>query len=152
MCLPIFLSAEHNQKDFMKHHGSILEFHAQRNNELMKAFRETLEKMNFINLQEAAVAVVNTPCSRFWVSEERATAVIKEMLKGRPIVFAMRPPKREMFEEIYRRVMVIRDTKPDVPLYDIVFEVVNSPAPKFYMDPACAINYICWIKNGRYRT
>ena len=91
------------------------------------------------------------PCSRFWVSEERATAVISAMLRGQPILDTMRPTKREMFLEIFRRVEEKQKEFPDMPLCDIVFFVVNSPAPKFYMKPKHASDTMYKIKRGHYK-
>lgn len=62
----------------------------------------------------------------------------------------MRPSKREMFTEIYNRVVALKKHRPDAPLLDLVAKVVNSPAPKFYMKPRCAMEIIYKIKKGFY--
>lgn len=77
-------------------------------------------------------------------------AVVSAMRKGKPILDTMRPTKREMFQEIYRRVDALREKYPDSTLFDLVMEVVNSPAPKFYMRPRCAMEIIYKIKKGYY--
>ena len=41
--------------------------------------------------------------------------------------------------------------RPGVPLSELVMDVVNSPAPKFYMRPRCAMEIIYKIKKGHYR-
>lgn len=135
----------------MKYHGCILEFTHQRNDELMRAFRKAIATRNFIDISEISQAVVNTPCSRFWVSEERAMVVVSALLKGRPVLNTMRPTKREMFQEIFSRVLELRKRHPDMPLFDVIMDVVNSPAPKFYMRPRCAMEIIYKIKKGAYR-
>lgn len=135
----------------MKHRGSVLEFATLRNNELMRTFRLTLAEQSFIDIYKVAQIVVNSPCSRFWVSEERATIVISDMLKGRPVLSNMHPLKREMFLEIYHRVLELRKDNRNTRLYNLVFDVVNSPAPKFYLQPRSAIQYIYKIKKGHYR-
>lgn len=136
----------------MKYHGCILEFTKERNDELMNAFRSAVAKSKFIDITEISEIVVNTPCSRFWVSEERAKVVIAAMLKGKPILKIMRHTKREMFIEIHKRVLELKKTKPAAPLLELVTEVVNSPAPKFYMRPRCAMEIIYKIKSGFYKT
>jgi hypothetical protein len=92
-------------------------------------------------------AIVNMPASRFYVSETRAAIVISNMLHGCDIS-NMRPSKREMFEEIYRRVLALMALPDyaDVPIYQIVGEVIEQPAPKFYLSPVSARLY---IKNAR---
>ena len=134
----------------MKYHGCILEFTDDRNKELLRAFREAISKSDFIDITEISEIIVNMPCSRFWVSEERAMVVVAAMLKGKPVLNAMRSTKREMFQEIYNRVIELRKTLPNASLFELVMKVVNSPAPKFYMRPRCAMELIYKIKKGFY--
>jgi len=134
----------------MKYHGCILEFTDDRNKELMRAFREAIEQSEFIDIAEISERIVNMPCSRFWVSEERAIVVVAAMLKGKPVLNAMRPTKREMFKEIYKRVIELRKERHDASLFELVMKVVNSPAPKFYMTPRSAMETIYKIKKGFY--
>ena len=133
----------------MKYHGCILEFTDKRNEELMNAFRKAIAERDFIDITEVSQVIVNMPCSRFWVSEERAMVVVAALAKGKPVLDTMRPTKREMFQEIYNRVTAIRETSNE-PLFDIVMRVVHSPAPKFYMRPRCAMEIIYKIKKGYY--
>ena len=76
--------------------------------------------------------------------------VVAAMLKGKPVLNAMRPTKRKMFQEIYNRVIELRKTLPNASLFELVMKVVNSPAPKFYMRPRCAMELIYKIKKGFY--
>lgn len=134
----------------MKYHGCIMEFTCQRNGELMRAFRKAVSEAEHIDIARIAETVVNTPCSRFWVSEERALVVVSAIRKGKDVLRSMRPTKREMFEEIYRRVCDRKRSRPKDRMTDIIFHVVNSPAPKFYMRPRCAMELIYKIKKGYY--
>lgn len=134
----------------MKYHGCILEFTEERNKELMRAFRLAIEKQEHINIADISETIVNTPCSRFWVSEERAMVVVAALIKGKPVLEAMRPTKQEMFKEIYRRVIKTQQQQPELSLFQTIIKVVNSPAPKFYMKPRCAMEIIYKIKKGHY--
>ena len=134
----------------MKYFGSIREFTYQRNAELMRAYREAISSCTIISIPEISEKIVNSPCARFWVSEERATMVCAAIMQGKPILNTMRPMKREMFQEIYRRVLSLQQVHPDAKLPDLVLMVVNSPAPKFYMQPRCAMETIYKIKKGYY--
>lgn len=136
----------------MKHSGCVLAFTAQRNKELMTAYRNAILNADYIDLSRVAYIIANTPTSRFWVSEERALIVVQAIMNGSPILETMRPLKREMFMEIYTRVRRLMKEKPDTPLPDIVMEVVNSPAPKFYLQDRCAMDIIYKIKSGFYDT
>jgi len=134
----------------MKHTGCILEFTQHRNKELIRAYREVMNNSGYIDIEKISREIVNSPCERFWVSEERATVVVSAMTKGRNILKAMRPTKREMFREIYKRVKKLRKTDKKSALSWLVAKVVNSPAPKFYMKPRCAMEIIYKIKRGFY--
>lgn len=136
----------------MKHQGCIIAFAHQRNTELLRAFRRTCREKGIINIAEVSAITANSPCSRFWVSEERAAVVVADMLRGRPVLESMRPLKREMFQEIYNRFFAIYSEQPQRSVSDIVFEVVNSPAPKFYIEPRSVMEYIYKIKKGHYKS
>ena len=136
----------------MKYRGCILEFTDERNDELMRAFRETVAKATFIDITEISSAMVNMPCSRFWVSEERAAVVVAAMMKGKPVLNTMRPTKREMFQEIYKRVVALQKEHPNASVFELTTSVVNSTAPKFYMQPRCAMELIYKIRKGFFKT
>ena len=133
----------------MKYFGSILDFTRQRNDDLMRAFREQLALARFIVMPEIFEMVAESPASRFWVSEERAAIVISAMAAGKQLP-RMRPNKREMFEEIYRRFLVERKQHPQKSVYELVTKIVNQPAPKFYLTPRTVGEFIYRIKNGWY--
>lgn len=134
----------------MKSFGSVLAFTRERNAALLKAYREQVDAVGYVRLNEIVEKIVNSPSPRFWVSEERATAVVSAIMRGKPILETMRPTKREMFEEIHRRVVALKEVHPDWHLCQLVFEVVNSPAPKFYMEASSAQERLFKIRNGWY--
>lgn len=134
----------------MKSFGSVLAFTRERNAALLKAYREQVDAASFVRLNEIGEKIVNSPSPRFWVSEERAAAVVSAIMRGKPGLETMRPTKREMFEEIHRRVMALKEQHPDWHLCQLVFNVVNSPAPKFYMEVSSALERLFKIRNGWY--
>lgn len=134
----------------MKSFGSVLAFTRERNAALLKAYRQQIDAAGFIRLREIGENIVNSPSPRFWVSEERAAAVVSAIMRGKPVLKTMRPTKREMFEEIHRRVVALKQLHPDWNLGRLVCEVVNSPAPKFYMEASSAIERLFKIRNGWY--
>ncbi len=134
----------------MKHKGSIIDFTPKRNAEIIRTYRTIIAHADRIDRNKVFAQVANSPCSRFWVSEERAYQVVLAMLKGHPIVYTMTPNKREMFTEIHRRVCLYRTEHPDMLLADAVWDVVNSRAPKFYMTPKTIEEIINRIKRGYY--
>lgn len=134
----------------MKSYGSVLAFTRERNAALLKAYRNQVDAVSFVCLSEIGEKIVNSPAPRFWVSEERAAAVVSAIMRGKPVLDTMRPTKREMFEEIYRRVVALKQVHPDWRLCQLIFKVVNSPAPKFYMEVSSALERLFKIRNGWY--
>lgn len=134
----------------MKSFGCVLAFTRERNAALLKAYREQVDSARFIKLSEIGRKIVDSPSPRFWVSEERAAAVISAIMRGKPVLDSMRPSKREMFEEIHRRVVKLKEKHPDWHLSELIYEVVNSPAPKFYMEASSALERLFKIRNGWY--
>lgn len=132
----------------MKHFGCTLSFSDMRDNALLAAYRKLTHQCRFILNFEIAEAIVNSPAPRFWVSEERATAVISLLLRGKPALARMRPTKREMFSEILRRVRIARTNSPGKPLSYIINDIIHSPAPKFYMAPSSALDRIFKLRKA----
>ena len=133
----------------MKYYGSILDFTQERNQELMRVYQEELSKAGYIVMPKIFEQVANSPCSRFWVSEERAAIVISTLLADK-VIPSMRKNKREMFYEIFRRFLIAREQYPEKSIYALAIMVVNQPAPKFYMTPRTVGELIYRIKNGWY--
>lgn len=118
----------------MKNFGCTFEYEKERNEDLMRAYHEDISKCKYIHLKDVWRRISCMPSSRFWVSEERAAIVVGKMMRGDNIA-GMRPLKREMFAEIFRRVQLIQKEHTDYSIYKCTFFAVNSPAPKFYMTP-----------------
>lgn len=115
----------------------------------MRVYQEKLSKAGYIVMPKIFEQVANSPCSRFWVSEERAAIVISTLLAGK-VVPNMRRNKREMFDEIFHRFLIAREQYPEKSIYALAIMVVNQPAPKFYMTPRTVGELIYRIKNGWY--
>ena len=81
--------------------------------------------------------IVDMPASRFWVSTPRAAVVIACIMRGDKLHY-MRPNKREMFFEIYRRVIKLRLKYSDWSMPKLIETVIAQPAPKFYLAPGSA--------------
>lgn len=133
----------------MKYFGSIMDFTQRRNDDLMRVYREKISEAQFIVMPKIFEMIAESPSCRFWVSEERAAIVISAMQAGKPLP-RMRDNKREMFEEIYRRYVAIRDLYPNKSMYELVAKIVNQTAPKFYLTPRTVGELIYRIKNGWY--
>lgn len=126
----------------MKHHGAMMEYAEERMQDLMRAYDEYISSCAYIRMPDVYAAIINMESMRFWVSEIRATKVIYAMLRGVPLK-GMRPLKREMFEEILKRVLDLKKRRPELTVKECCCIVVAQPAPKFYLAPGSAKIMIC---------
>lgn len=122
----------------MKHKGATTDFSQERSDDLMRAYDEYIESCDYIRLPELFRTIVDMPSARFWVSEIRAATVVSGIMRGTADLDAMLPLKKEMFLEIYHRVMQLRREHPEKTLYELCAIVVEQPAPKFYLTPGSA--------------
>lgn len=133
----------------MKPHGSHYEYEDQRNDNLMAVYHKIIVEANYVRMPDIYEKVANSPSRRFWVSEERAAIVVSSMMRGDKLK-NMRPLKREMYNEIYTRAMKLRDKHPAMPISQLVTQVIEQPAPKFYLTPGSAKVIICKIRKQWY--
>jgi hypothetical protein len=132
----------------MKKKGTISQLQHERDDDLMRAFQQELAGRPHILLPEVLNAVVSSPSKRFWVTSERAAIVIYNMMKGDELEH-MRPLKRKMFREIYRRVMKLKANYPQLSIPILTEQVVAEPAPEFYITPGSAKVIISRIRKRR---
>ena len=111
------------------------DFIESRNEHLRRAFRLCLAVYGG-GVMELFETVATMPAPRFYMSEERALYLINEKRRQSAVWNRkMTPSRREMVNEIERRVEELQRSQPGLSLRDAVFEVVNSPAPAFYLTP-----------------
>lgn len=132
-----------------RHLGSTLDFTHQRDKDIIRVYREQLAKATRVVMPEIFRRVADSPSCRFWVSEERAAVEVSRMLTGRQFP-RMRPNKREMFKEIFRRFLILRERFPDKSIYELTSIIVYQPAPKFYLTARTVGEFVHRIKNGWY--
>ena len=132
----------------MKKKGTISQLKHERDEDIMRAYLQELAGRPHILLPEVLKAVVSSPSKRFWVTSERAAIVIYNMMKGDKLE-NMRPLKRKMFREIYRRVMKLRKNYPQLSISILTEQVVAEPAPEFYITWQSAKVIISRIRKRR---
>lgn len=128
-----------------------MEYADERLHDLMTAYDQYIATCRHIRMPEVYHTIVNSPAARFYVSDVRAAVVVSAMLQGRKHL-RMRALKREMYEEICRRVVAAREAHPGWTLRQLCAFVVKQPAPKFYITPGSAKVMVCkarqkWIKD-----
>lgn len=75
----------------------------------------------------------NAPADRFYISEEQAQRIVSRLNRGKTFTRNSRSPRVRMARDIQRRVNNLRKANPRMSLREAVYQVVNSPAPAFYL-------------------
>ena len=119
-----------------------MEFSEERLENLMRVYDDYIVRCDYIRMPEVYAYIANAPADRFYVSDARAAVVVSDMMQGKPLT-SMRPLKREMFEEIGRRVMELMKLHPSWTMRKLCTLVVEQPAPKFYITPGSAKIMVC---------
>lgn len=135
----------------MRTRGDVFEYREERDQALLDAYhRELSLSKHPIVLREIFQKVVDSTSERFWVSPERATYVISELIRGNKLP-RMNRNKRRMYMEIFKRVQKLR-RQPDYEkkrLIALVQMVVESEAPSFYLTPQSAAVIMHHIRKRR---
>lgn len=134
----------------MKKQGNVSDFLEDRDRDLHRSFMEVLRSSTDMPLREMFGAAAARPASRFWVSEGRAAIVISAMKRGM-VSERMFHKRREMFEEIYRRVELKMDADPNLCLTHAVNATIYETAPEFYLTPESARCIIYRMRSKRKR-
>lgn len=111
-------------------------YKADMHDDLMRNYREVVRTCGCTSQTEAFRLTLARPARRFWVSRMRAYSVMLRLIDGDASVLdGMKPWKREMYQEIYRRLLEAA-AKPRYwgkSAYCIVPDIIAQPAPKFYI-------------------
>lgn len=130
----------------MKHKGSIMEFSEERISDLMRAYDEYITSCDYIRMPDVYHHIVNMPSRRFWVSDIRAALVVSAIMRGEARLDEMWPLKKEMYLEIYKRVIELAKRNPHKSTSELCSIVVSQPAPKFYLTPGSAKMMVCKVR------
>lgn len=104
--------------------------------------------MNPIALDEALTRTVNSPAKRFYISSDRAYGVLIRWEKY-GITKLITPERQEMYEEIYRRILELRKSRPELPLQHLTEIVIEQSAPRFYIEITSAKTILCNYKRKK---
>lgn len=133
-----------------------MEYSQERSDDLMRAYDEYISSCEYISMPDVYNKIVNMPSRRFWVSDKRAYTVVSAMIRGEEKLNGMWALKKEMYEEIYRRVVSLRKTHINLSISELCAIAVMQPAPKFYLTPGSAKAMVCkarreWIRRKRQK-
>lgn len=113
----------------MKKKGACCDYIMQRNENLRRELCRSLRGSGTTIEQAYRRLSKGGRADRFYISEERACRYLTT--SEEPHVKS----RKRMIEEIRRRVNRIMEENPEMDMKEAVYEVVNSPAPEFYLTP-----------------
>lgn len=109
----------------------------ERNKDLYDAYRDVISNTcGSVSLEEILKRTVRHPARKFYISVRRASDLVGAVERGDEIKVS--PERRRMIDDIIIRVNHERDKYPDKCLRFILEEVIDSPAPEFYLKPTSA--------------
>ena len=113
-----------------------LEFKEQRDRDFLASYDSVIKKYGkkapFLKRDELLLEAITCPAKRFYVSEEQSFRIITKMLKGQSIGIR-NPLKLQMYKEIFLRVKQELEGS-SLPIVEIIENVINQSAPRFYID------------------
>lgn len=146
----LFVTLEHkSNRQNMKHKGSVMEYTEERISHIMSAYDNYISSCRHISIPYICKHISEMPAKRFWVSDIWASKVITAMMRGKFPYYKMRPLKKEMFEEIYRRVVLLLKENPTWTISKCCSIVVAQPAPKHYLSEGTIRVMICKMRKRR---
>lgn len=121
----------------MKKKGTHCDFIPSRNDFLKREFFARLGSHG-LTVNRIVEDISRAPAPRFFISEERAYRIIRAFYhrKHRRNVAPQIRTRKAMMADIQDRVAALMKTNPALPLSEVVFRVVNSPAPSCYLTPS----------------
>lgn len=121
----------------------------QRDKELYRAFckakAEQLKNNQKITLPEAVEIARTTPTSRYFVSENRASLIIKKIEKGLDWAFKMNYTKIRMFKHLHMEYRRLMEEYPEDTHEELVTMACACPAQEFYLTQKSAIDILSHI-------
>lgn len=159
----------------MKRKGATSDFATTRNEELYETFIKVVRgTTGLLNLNSLCAEAAERPASRFWVSENRASDVIRKidginakrrkiglppfdisnskrraMLINIALGKSVLPQRARMYIEIYDRYRRLREEFPDTPTNRLVGMVIEQPAPSFYLTASGVKRIVTAIRDSR---
>lgn len=97
--------------------------------ELLKSMRREDRK---VSMKDIAAEMMNKEAPRFFTSLSTAQRIISKMYRGMEISFTNRN-KKEMYEEIFRRVKKAVQ-RGELENYIDIEEIITQPAPSYYVN------------------
>lgn len=134
----------------MKHKGTGNVYITQRNKDLYEKYKDVIKFSEIITSKEIFRRLVSMPAKRFYVSEDRASVIIRKMMKGEE-VGNMKKETKKMYHDMFNLVTKILNSDKTSTMSKAISKVLNGDAPYFYLTENSARVIISRIKNKKYQ-
>lgn len=124
---------------------------SERDMDLLKAYKESLDQACYpFLLSDVIEATIRKPAKRFYCATRGVYESIKIIRSGRDPSYCSEERKR-LVNDVYERVLKLEVKNPDTHLKYLIEEVLDGPAPEFYLKKSSAIVILHHIqKHARY--
>lgn len=116
----------------MRKKGSRCDYIKERNRNLRREFNARLGR-DGRTVARTIRELTTVGADRFYVSEEQAWRYFRDKMVKKKEAGPRVENRRIILEEVRKRTMAILAENPELDPRDVLFEVVNSPAPSFYL-------------------
>lgn len=133
----------------MRKKGSYFILARERDEDLMNTYRMLTKKHLAIYGRVCHATLldklVNSPASRYWVSQDRACSIIYKMRKGMSFE-GMKKNTVYFYKSLYSDYQKYKDANPATSIRNAVEEILLQPAPCFLLSPRRASQIIYKMK------
>jgi len=120
--------------------------------DLYRVYKEVLDTGKYTNKYQIMRIAVNKPSCRFWTSAERLAEVITAWEKSGNARVGSNNLRHEMYLELYTRYKEYIKEHNGVKKIDACYDIINQPAPKFYLKPSWGLKILYKGRLSRTRT
>lgn len=97
--------------------------------------REYGDMGKYIPMRQLIQIAIHRPARRFYISPEEATRQINNIQRGRGVKIRS-TEKKQMYADIYKKYLeAVFDSELMEYKYNLIERIVNSEAPRFYINP-----------------
>lgn len=125
----------------------------ERDEDLMRAYHEQMDKAmksnHDIEQEDVIIKTVNSNASRYWISLERACAIVYKIRKGDKLI-GIKGNSKRLYESIYNEYLKAREENPAATVKHLVEVIIEQPAPCFALTPQSASLLINKIKRKQW--
>jgi hypothetical protein len=104
--------------------------------DVRELYLSTLSRMSSAHpcttTEQVIRAILKAPAPRFYLTAEYALRIVSLLSHNKPIPVTNHN-KIMMYHEIYRRYLIAKEQRPKGDVYQIIKDILKSPAPSFYV-------------------